>query len=107
MKRRHARTALVAGVALAFTVACAAGPDYVRPPVVTPSEYKEVRGWAIAAPHDEVARGDWWRIFADHELDSIVPDVRVSNQNVAAAEAQFRQARAAVREARSGFFPQV
>jgi len=50
-------------------------------------------------------RGEWWRLYGDAELDALVARLNVDNQNLAAAEAQFRQARALVRGARSQLFP--
>jgi NodT family efflux transporter outer membrane factor (OMF) lipoprotein len=52
-----------------------------------------------------LARGEWWRLYGDAELDALVGRLNVDNQNLAAAEAQFRQARALVRGARSQLFP--
>ena len=47
------------------------------------------------------------RYFKITQLDALEEQVNISNQNVAAAEAQFRQARAAVQAARAGYFPNV
>jgi NodT family efflux transporter outer membrane factor (OMF) lipoprotein len=106
MRRLRGAAALVV-VALALVTACAVGPNYARPPVVTPPAFKETSGWAIAQPLDHLVRDKWWEIFGDPQLDALAAEVRVSNQNVVAAEAQFRQARALVREARAAYFPQV
>ena len=100
------RLALVLLV-LAFVTGCVVGPDYVRPTVITPDAYKEVDGWKVARPQDDAPRGAWWEIFADPQLNALAAQVSVSNQSVAVAEAQFRQARALVREARAAYFPTV
>jgi NodT family efflux transporter outer membrane factor (OMF) lipoprotein len=47
------------------------------------------------------------RYFQDQELDALELQVNVSNQNLKAAEAQFRQARAAVRYNRADYYPTV
>jgi NodT family efflux transporter outer membrane factor (OMF) lipoprotein len=62
-------------------------------------------GWMAAAPADTLTRGPWWTLFGDPVLDQLVPQVAVSNQNVAAAAAAVEQSRAAVREQRAAFFP--
>jgi NodT family efflux transporter outer membrane factor (OMF) lipoprotein len=98
--------ATVVGV-LTLLTACTVGPDYVRPTILAPAAYKEMNGWKVAQPKDDVIRGAWWEIFADPQLNALDAQVDVSNQNIAAAEAQFRQARALVREARSSYFPTV
>ena len=84
---------------------CAVGPDYMRPSMDTPATYKEAQGWKIAEPRDEISRGNWWEIYGDPELNSLVQQVEVSNQNVRAAEAQYRQALALLSVARASYFP--
>ena len=93
--------------ACSFFSACAVGPDYVKPKTEAPAAYKEAAEWKVAEPQEAVVRGTWWKIFKDPQLDALEEQVNVSNQNVAAAEAQFRQARAAVQAARAGYFPTV
>jgi NodT family efflux transporter outer membrane factor (OMF) lipoprotein len=102
-RRAVARGALM--VLLTLVAACTAGPDYVRPPVVMPEAYKETQGWKVAKPMDHLERGKWWALFDDVQLSALEDQVDISNQNIAGAEAQFRQARALVRAARSAYFP--
>jgi NodT family efflux transporter outer membrane factor (OMF) lipoprotein len=97
-------TLAVAAVALG---GCMVGPDYVRPDVDTPAAYKEMAGWKRAEPRDQLARGQWWEMFGDRELDALAARVDVSNQTIRIAEANFRQARALAEQARSGLFPTV
>lgn len=87
--------------------ACTVGPDYVKPEIKAPAAFKEAQGWKVAQPKDELPRGKWWEIFGDKKLNALVEHVEVSNQNIRAAEAQFRQARALAQQARAGFFPTV
>jgi NodT family efflux transporter outer membrane factor (OMF) lipoprotein len=87
--------------------ACALGPDYERPGAPVPIAYKEVKGWKIAAPRDDIERGAWWSIYRDNTLDSLERQVEISNQNLAAAEAAYRQAAAMVQQARAALFPTI
>lgn len=87
--------------------ACAAGPDYVRPDVATPAAFKELQGWKTAQPQDQALPSKWWQMFGDPLLDSLEQQVVISNQNLAQAEAQYRQAQALVQSARAGLFPSV
>jgi NodT family efflux transporter outer membrane factor (OMF) lipoprotein len=87
--------------------ACALGPDYEPPPVPVPYDFQELPGWKIARPSDGIDRGDWWAIYGDPTLDSLERQVDVSNQNIAAAEAAYRQSVALVRQARSELFPTI
>ncbi|AHL75695.1 RND transporter [Stutzerimonas stutzeri] len=87
--------------------ACTLGPDYKRPDLPVASEFKQAEGWKAASPADVLQLGDWWALYGDAELNGLVERLNVSNQNLAAAEAQYRQARALVRGARSQLFPVV
>lgn len=87
--------------------ACSVGPDYVKPTADVPAEFKESGPWKVAQPQDDIDRGAWWRIFNDSRLNELEEQVAVSNQNLIAAEANFRQAQILVRAARSGYLPQV
>ena len=88
-----------------FLAACTVGPDYKRPSAVAPALYKEWSGWKVAQPRDEVLRGAWWELFQDPRLNALAELVDISNQTLAAAEAQVRQARAVVQAARASYFP--
>jgi NodT family efflux transporter outer membrane factor (OMF) lipoprotein len=86
---------------------CTVGPDYVRPTVETPSAFKEMDGWKVAQPRDFDPRGKWWDIFNDPVLNSLIEQIDLSNQNLAQAEAQFRQARALVQATQAAYFPSL
>ncbi len=97
-------------LALAGTLGgCTVGPDYVKPAAVTPATWRELEGtgWKPAQPADTLTRGAWWRIYGDASLDALEPQVASANQDVRAAEARFRAARASVAQYRSQFFPVV
>jgi NodT family efflux transporter outer membrane factor (OMF) lipoprotein len=98
---KHATIALL----LAVLSACTVGPDYLKPKVETPPSYKEVEGWKKAEPQDNISRGSWWTIYNDRQLNALEEQVNISNQNLAAAEAQYRQALALVQVARAAYFP--
>jgi NodT family efflux transporter outer membrane factor (OMF) lipoprotein len=103
---RRARVWTAAGLFF-LAAACSVGPNYVRPPAVVPEAFKEMEGWRVAQPKDQTLRGRWWEIFNDPRLNELEEQVNVSNQNIAASEAQFRQALALVQVARSAYFPTV
>ncbi len=98
---------------LLFSSACMVGPNYKRPTAPVPATYKEAppasyaqsSEWKQAQPSDGQARGKWWQIYNDSELNALEEQVAISNQNVLAAEAQFREAKYAIRVARSALFP--
>ena len=98
-----------------FMAGCAVGPKYVRPTVPTPPAYKEAAPqsfkeagvWQPAQPGDRSLGGKWWEIFGDPELNTLEDQVTISNQDLKAAEARFRQARALVRFNRASEFPTI
>ena len=105
------KTPLLLMTTAALLSACAVGPDYQRPDVATSGAYKEApaadAGWFPAAPADALDRGAWWQLFGDTELNALMPQVEVSNQNVAAAVAAYAQAQALVRVQRASLFPTI
>lgn len=92
---------------VAMLSACAVGPDYQRPQTAEPAQYKAAEGWRQANPSDALARGAWWELYGDRQLNDLVEKLNSSNQTVAQSEAQYRQAQALVRSARGAFFPTV
>ncbi|HET9686713.1 MAG TPA: efflux transporter outer membrane subunit [Pseudolabrys sp.] len=104
---KHCRfvPAIVAAMLMPLSACMVVGPDYVQPTVITPDAYKEIDGWRVAQPKDDLIRGAWWEIFGDPQLNALVAQVSVSNQNLAVAEAQYREARALVQEARASYYP--
>jgi NodT family efflux transporter outer membrane factor (OMF) lipoprotein len=94
-------------VALLQFSGCAVGPKYQPPVVQAPPAYKEVGNWKPAQPNDQNLGGTWWTTFHDPQLDALELQVNVSNQNLKAAEAQYRQARAVLRYYRADYYPTV
>jgi NodT family efflux transporter outer membrane factor (OMF) lipoprotein len=100
------------GLALA---GCNLAPNYKRPPLEASAPFKEAvpdssgaaQGWRLAQPSDESLGGRWWELYHDDQLSALEGKVAVSNQTVAAAEANYRAARAVLSEARAAYFPSV
>ncbi len=115
-ERFYGFAALLFSAIWAFSlVACTVGPKYTKPAVSTPPAFKEARrpdqaaagGWKTAAPQDDAIRGKWWEMYEDPQLNELEEKLNTSNQNIAAAAANFLAARAMVREAWSQYFPTV
>ena len=105
------RTSLLFTLAglLVLSSACMVGPNYKRPTAPQTPAYKEPppEGWKEAQPNDGAIKGKWWEIYNDPQLNALEEQVSISNQNVLAAEANFRAARYAVEIARAGLLPTV
>jgi NodT family efflux transporter outer membrane factor (OMF) lipoprotein len=67
----------------------------------------QVDGWKTAQPGDRAPRGNWWEIYGDSQLNALEDQIDSSNQTLKAAEANFRQARAAIRFNRSAEAPTI
>jgi NodT family efflux transporter outer membrane factor (OMF) lipoprotein len=103
---KPARRVLIAIAALQLT-GCVVGPKYHQPPAPAPPAYKEVGNWKPAEPNEKNLGGEWWKVFQDPQLNTLEDQVNVSNQNLKAAEAQYRQARAVLRYNRADYYPTV
>jgi NodT family efflux transporter outer membrane factor (OMF) lipoprotein len=97
---------VLAGCCLSsLLAACMVGPDYVRPQVDVGTTFKESPGWKVAEPAANAPRGPWWQMYQDEVLAGLMQELNQSNQNIAQAEARFRQAVAITQGARSPLFP--
>lgn len=102
-------------IATVFLLAgCAVGPTYERVEVDEPMLFKEAslspeaaKQWQTAQPKDALSRGQWWRIFNDPELDKLQQRAAAANQELKAAAARVRQARALQRDALADRYPDV
>jgi NodT family efflux transporter outer membrane factor (OMF) lipoprotein len=94
---------------------CDLAPHYERPQTDSTGTFKEAvpnttveaQGWKLAEPNDSVLRGNWWELYHDPQLNDLEERVVISNQTIAAAEANYRVARAMVGEAQASLFPIV
>jgi NodT family efflux transporter outer membrane factor (OMF) lipoprotein len=101
------KTGLFAIVLSVLLASCTVGPKYSKPTVPVAPEYSEVDGWKQAKPSDALIRGSWWELFGDPQLNALEQQVGPANQSLKVAEANFREARAAIKLNRAGLFPTV
>ncbi|MEJ0035387.1 MAG: efflux transporter outer membrane subunit [Gammaproteobacteria bacterium] len=97
-------TRVAAIVTATLLAGCAIGPDYKRPTLDTPTQYKEMSGAETPPP---APPPQWWTLLNDPVLNDLESRVEVSNQNLLAQEAAYRQALSVVRQQRAGLFPSV
>jgi NodT family efflux transporter outer membrane factor (OMF) lipoprotein len=89
----------------AALAACSSGPDYVRPALELPAQFKEAGPWKTAEPRPADAGTAWWEVFGDPDLDRLEQQAGAANLTIVQLEAAYRQARALVAQARSGLWP--
>jgi NodT family efflux transporter outer membrane factor (OMF) lipoprotein len=106
MNHAFYRGAVIIGVMM--LLGCSAvGPDYKRPSFPVPPAFKELKGWKEAQPRDDMIKTRWWGAFNDPLLAFLEEQISLSNQSLAQAEAQYRQALALVQGARANYFPAI
>jgi multidrug efflux system outer membrane protein len=97
--------------ALLALAGCSLAPTYQRPEVATPAAFKEaapaIGQWKTAEPAESLARGEWWKAFAEPTLDRLEEQAAAANQNLQAGLARLAQARAVQANARAALFPQI
>jgi NodT family efflux transporter outer membrane factor (OMF) lipoprotein len=104
---------IVGGTAILLLSGCMVGPKYVKPAAPQAPTFKETTdwkegdGWKIAKPEDALVRDKWWELYGDAKLDELEGQVEPSNQTLKIAEANFRQARTAIRFNRAAEAPTI
>jgi NodT family efflux transporter outer membrane factor (OMF) lipoprotein len=85
--------------------ACSLAPPLKTPVVPTADAYKEMGPWTRAEPADRLPRDSWWTLYDSAELDELQKRLIDGNPTLAAALANYAQARALADQARAGLFP--
>jgi NodT family efflux transporter outer membrane factor (OMF) lipoprotein len=94
------------GAALTLVLgACSFAPPLKTPQIPTADAYKELGPWTQAQPADRLPRDSWWRLYENTELDGLEKRLIDGNPTLAAALANYAQARAMSDQARAGLFP--
>ena len=109
MKRvNRLRRVAAVGVAVELTLllgACSLAPPLKTPVFPTGDAYKELGPWTPAQPADRLPRDSWWSLYDNQELDELEKQLIAGNPTLAAALADYAQAKALADEARAGLFP--
>src|SRR5215469_16748875 len=89
-------------------VSCAVGPKYHRPPVQTPTTFRDVapdsQQQAQAASYADLP---WWQVFQDPKLQELIRAALKQNYDLQLGTERINAARAQVTITRSSLFPQV
>lgn len=100
-RAKHASTAAL----LILLAACSLAPPLKVPEVPTADAYKELGPWTQARPADRLPRDSWWALYENTELDELETRLIAGNPTLAAALADYAQAKALRDQARAGLFP--
>ena len=99
---------LLVGILLIMSAGCAVGPNYKRPAVPAPPEYRGL-------PPDQAGKADaasfgdqkWWDAFQDDTLRTLIQTALTQNYDVRIAAARILEARAQLGITRADQFPSV
>jgi multidrug efflux system outer membrane protein len=89
-------------IATILLAGCMVGPNYVRPKVDPPAEFRFSPAEAQAT-----ANLPWWREFRDPVLDELIAEALAQNWSVKIAAANVEAAAAVLTQARAPLYPQV
>ncbi len=90
-------------LALLWGVAgCTVGPDYKRPEILTPTEWRDPNEGA-----DSLADLRWWQLFQDPVLQELIRTAFEENKDLRIAVARVAEARAQLAATRAYLFPQI
>ena len=95
---------LLAGLAPLLAAGCVMGPDYQRPELAHPDQFRSSITPAEAASFADLP---WWEVFNDPALQSLINTGLTNNPDLAIAISRIEQARALVGVARSEGLPQI
>src|SRR5271170_5544496 len=93
----------LAVVVLALLGGCAVGPNYQRPAVNMPEDFR------FADNRTANSFGDlpWWQVFEDPVLQGLIGTALTNNYDLKQAVARVEQSRDLAAVANSTFFPQI
>jgi len=98
------KTKIVIAISSLLLVAgCTVGPDYQRPISNAPEQWGASHSDSVTNQNERV--GEWWKLFHDAELDSLIERAIVANLDLRIAESRVRQARAQQGFAEADFWP--
>jgi len=95
--------------ALALLAGCAVGPDYHRPALDVPEQYRDMAPAASGASGAAASLGDsgWWEVYPDADLQALLSTALKNNYDVKIAVARIDEARAELRTTQMNYLPQV
>lgn len=94
-------------VAVLCTAGCTVGPKYQRAAAPSAAHWDVQDPWRESAPKDALAKGQWWTVYHDDDLNALVQESLQSNQTIKISVSRLEQARALAAIQVSAQFPQL
>jgi multidrug efflux system outer membrane protein len=108
---------ILALAATALISSCDLAPDFKKPETSVPAEFKNIDtkdtskvadgSWKKVELNESTNRGNWWKVFADEDLNKLQEKALANNQELAAVAAKVEQARALAGVAKADYFPSM
>jgi multidrug efflux system outer membrane protein len=104
---------LAASVMLLSLSACKVGPNYNRPPVTLPDQYRGLAPEASTAqastqpPAETFGEMKWWNVFQDKTLEFLIREALSNNYDSRIAASRVVQAQAVLGITRADQFPSI
>jgi len=95
IRRRGLSRGICRSLAAAFLSAtlmlsgCAVGPNYVRPKVTVPADFRGAEGAAQQASYADLP---WWEVFKDERLKALIKTALANNYDLGIAVSRVEQA---------------
>ena len=102
---------ITAVVLLLSLTACKVGPNYQRPPLSVPGDYRGVAPDATAQqqgpapPQTDFAQMKWWTVLQDDTLQALIKEALANNYDMRIAATRILQASANLGITRANQFP--
>ena len=97
------RSLAVSAIAL-LLAGCAVGPNYKRPAVNVPAEFRGAEG---ASQQASIADLPWWEVFKDQRLKELIQTALTNNYDLRVAITRVEQSRQLARQAKAQYFPMM
>jgi multidrug efflux system outer membrane protein len=94
-------------VAVVILAGCAIGPNYQRPAVNSPAEFRDATNTVNTVSTNSFADLPWWGVFKDPLLQDLIHDALTNNYDLRVSLTRIEQARAIQAQTRSKLLPQA
>jgi multidrug efflux system outer membrane protein len=95
----------IVAVLLLAVCACKVGPNYQRPALNVPDQYRSAP--SPEPPGDQFGQMKWWTVFQDETLQALIKEALGNNYDMKIAAARILEANANLGITRANQFPQV
>ena len=102
--RTEMRRAVLGAIVVFLFTGCTLGPDYSRPTVAIPDNYRGLQG---PSTPESLADVPWWEVFKDPVLQELTREALRNNYDLRTAAARVEEARSQIGVVRSFLYPQV